>query len=121
MISKTNIHVVLDDINSLVDNLSSEEVDAIINCAALVKYYGDAEAFHKANVMSVKNLAEFAIKRNIIFNHISTLSVLGEDSSSPIDEHSFYINQDEVFNNQYIESKFLGEFEILLFIPEKVC
>lgn len=90
-----------------------EEVDAIINCAALVKYFGEAEAFHKANVMSVKNLAEFAIKRNIIFNHMSTLSVLGGDNSSPIDEHSFYINQDEVFNNQYVESKFLGEFEIL--------
>lgn len=90
-----------------------EGVDAIINCAALVKYFGESESFHKANVMSVKNLAEFAIKRNIILNHVSTLSVLGGNNSSPIDEHSFYINQDEIFNNQYVESKFLGEFEIL--------
>ena len=90
-----------------------DSVEAIINCAALVKYFGDADAFRRSNILSVRNLVDFSERRNIVLNHISTLSVLGSESLDVVDEHAFYVGQDEVFNNQYIESKFQGEYEII--------
>jgi len=90
-----------------------ESVDSIINCAAFVKYYGEEETFYKSNVLSVKNLCEFAIKNKIVLNHISTLSVLGSEANREITEKDFWFGQNEIFNNQYVESKFLAENEII--------
>lgn len=86
-------------------------VDSIINCAAYVKYFGDSSTFYNTNILSVKKLIKFAIKNKIVLNHISTLSVLG-DEFKYIDEHCFYVGQDKAFENQYIKSKFGAEYEI---------
>lgn len=90
----------------------AETADAIINCAAIVKYYGDYEKIHRANVLSVKNLIEFSLRHNIVFNHISTLSVLGTNPDNPLTEKDFWVGQNEIFANQYIESKFAAENEV---------
>ena len=90
-----------------------ESADAIINCAAYVKYFGDAEKFYKTNVLSVKNLIDFAIKNRMVLNHISTLSILGINASEKITERDFWFGQTEIFNNQYVESKFTAENEII--------
>lgn len=66
-----------------------ETVDSIINCAALVKYFGDEGDFQKNNVNSVIFLAEFALKHNIILNHISTLSILVTESNVKVTEKIF--------------------------------
>ena len=90
-----------------------ETVDSIINCAASVKYFGDYETIQRNNVLSVKHLLDFAIRQNILLNHISTLSVLGQsDDNAMLDERSFWVGQNEIFANQYIESKFNAENEI---------
>lgn len=89
-----------------------ESADAIINCAAYVKYFGDVNKIQHTNVESVKHLIEFAMQHNITLNHISTLSVLGAYHGQEVDETSFWVGQEEIFSNQYIESKFLAENEI---------
>lgn len=89
-----------------------ESADAIINCAAYVKYFGDVNKIQRSNVVSVKHLIDFAMQHNIILNHISTLSVLGADHGQEVNETSFWVGQEEIFSNQYVESKFLAENEI---------
>lgn len=54
----------------------AEEVDSIINAAALVKHYGHYEEFASANVGSVSNLIDFSLHgRKKILHQISTTSV----------------------------------------------
>lgn len=89
-----------------------ESSDAIINCAAYVKYFGDVNKIQRSNVVSVKHLIDFAMQHNIILNHISTLSVLGANHGQDVDETSFWVGQEEIFSNQYVESKFMAENEI---------
>ena len=86
--------------------------DSIINCAAYVNYFGNKEIYENSNVESVKNLINFAIKKNIILNHVSTLSILGNEKiKERITERDLYFNQN-IDANQYIKSKFLAEVEI---------
>ena len=88
-----------------------KEANTIINCAAYVNYFGNKSTFENSNILAVRNLANFAIKRNIILNHISTLSVLGITANEPINEYNLFVGQN-IHYNQYIESKFMGEMEL---------
>lgn len=88
-----------------------KKVDTIINCAAYVNYFGNKSTFENSNILSVRNLANFAIKHNLILNHVSTLSVLGTSANEPINEYNLFFGQN-IHYNQYIESKFLGELEL---------
>lgn len=58
-------------------------IDSVIHSAAIVKQFGDADLFYKANVQATINLLEFtkltALKD---FHHISTASVLKNNSDS---------------------------------------
>ncbi|MBR3132944.1 MAG: AMP-binding protein [Clostridia bacterium] len=88
-----------------------KDADTIINCAAYVNYFGNKSMFENSNILAVRNLADFAIKHNIILNHVSTLSVLGTTASEPINEFNLFFGQN-IHYNQYIESKFMGELEL---------
>lgn len=87
------------------------KADTIINCAAYVNYFGNKSTFENSNVLSVRNLAKFAMKHNLILNHVSTLSVLGTEAEEPINEYNLFFGQN-IQQNQYIESKFMGELEL---------
>ncbi len=88
------------------------KADCIINCAAYVNYYGNKKIYMDSNIESVKNLIDFAINKNIVLNHISTLSVLGEEEiRDKICEKDLWFNQN-IDSNQYVKSKFLAEIEI---------
>lgn len=109
------VHGSLEDINFGLNESDLEiidKADSIINSAAYVNYYGNKETFENSNIKSVRNLINFAIKKNIVLNHISTLSVLGNEKlKNEIKENDLYFGQD-VYANQYIKSKFLAELEI---------
>ena len=103
------------------DNLMNH-IDTIINSAALVKHYGDAETFTKINIDGTKLLVDICQNYHKKLYHISTLSVSGfglpsldepivEVPKSTFDEASFYINQQ--LNNIYLYTKFEAEKSIL--------
>lgn len=96
---------------SYLDEKIIRRADTIINCAAYVNYFGNQVVFDNSNVLSVRNLAKFAIRNNLILNHVSTLSVLGTSAKEPINEYDLFFGQN-IHYNQYIESKFLGELEL---------
>lgn len=96
---------------SYTDEKIIRKADTIINCAAYVNYFGNKSTFENSNVLSVRNLAKFAMKHNLILNHVSTLSVLGTDAQEPINEYNLFFGQN-IQQNQYIESKFMGELEL---------
>ncbi|HLP61087.1 MAG TPA: SDR family oxidoreductase, partial [Candidatus Deferrimicrobium sp.] len=90
---RSRIHIVNGDIASDRFELSqagynrlAEEIDCVINPAAIVKHYGFYNDFLQVNVEGVRRLIEFAItgkKKDL--NHISTLSV----GSGKIKEQEF--------------------------------
>lgn len=97
------------------------KVDTIINCASLVKHFGIYNLFYNSNVLSVKNLIEFAKESNSILNHISTTSVSGNflvknDIEYDYTENDFYIGQNYE-DNVYVKTKF--EAEALIFEEQK--
>lgn len=107
-LSEENLGLSDDDIELV------ESADSIINCAACVKYYADEDIIYRANVLSVKNLISFAIKNKIVLNHVSTLSVLGNEIGREVTEKDFWHGQNEIFMIPYVESKFTAENEIIL-------
>ena len=89
------------------------EVDSIINCASLVKHFGVYDLFYNSNVLSVKNLIDFAKASNATLNHISTTSVSGNflvknDIEYDYTENDFYIGQNYE-DNVYVRTKFEAE------------
>lgn len=89
-------------------------VDCIINSAADTKHYGNYKHFEKENLISVENLIKFAKPANILFNHMSTIDVCGNnltqnnDISTIFTENDLYIGQNYE-SNVYVCSKFLAE------------
>ena len=100
-----------------------QNISHVINCAALVKHYGEYSEFEKINVNAVKNLIDYCKKYNKKFIQISTISVSGNTLTDlgiqknvftdDIDftENNLYINQP--LDNVYIRSKFEAERIIL--------
>ena len=64
-------------ISSEDEKLLSENIDAVINSAALVKHYGLKDKFESINVQGTKNIIDFCKKYNKRLIHISTISVSG--------------------------------------------
>ncbi len=103
----------IEQLNNLMDN-----IDIVINSAALVKHYGDYETFSKINIDGTKSIVAVCKEFHKKLYHVSTLSVSGletpnsdETKKAMFDECSFYINQQ--FNNVYIYTKFEAEKSIL--------
>ena len=91
------------------------EVDVLINCAALVSHYASKNIAEKSNLQSIINLIEFTKDTNIILNHISTIGVCGNGlvkNSNCIKniftEDDLYIGQDYK-SNVYVYTKIMGE------------
>ena len=90
-----------------------DTIDCIINAAALTKHYGNYNLFYKENVLTVKNLIDFAKPANILLNHISTTSVSGNflvnnHISCNYTENDFYVGQNYE-DNVYVYTKFEAE------------
>ena len=96
----------------------ANNIDCVINSAAIVKHYGNLKVFKDTNIIGTENVAEFCRKFNKKLYYISTLSVSGNimtskdnEKSIQFKENEFYINQD--LDNVYIYSKFEAEKLIL--------
>jgi len=100
----------------------SKNIDAVINCAAYVKHFGNLDKFKKINVDTVSNLINLCIKEDKELYHVSTLSVCGNileggqvaqtiDYDKVFDETDLYFGQK--LNNAYVYSKYLAEVNII--------
>ncbi len=125
----TRIFVLNGDIT--VDNfgLSDDQYDFlgnnvthVINCAALVKHYGDYKDFEKINVTGVKNIISFCEKYDKEFFQTSTISVSGNTMTSLASSYNpnkkVYFGEKKLFikqslDNVYVRSKFEAEKLIL--------
>ncbi len=101
-------------LNATSYNSLGENINVVINSAALVKHYGDYQLFNNTNVLGTSHIIHFCKKFCKKLYHISTLSVSGSglDESPSKDitsfsENNFYIGQN--LNNMYIYTKFEAE------------
>ena len=117
----TRIILIEGDITKIEDfkKLEDEEINTIINAAAVVKHYTADDYIFKVNVDGVKNGLEFAKrKNNIRYIQISTISVLSSYSlnekkypNQEYNERTLYYQQ--YLENKYIKTKFLAERLVL--------
>ena len=124
------IHLIEGDIT--LDNLglSEEEYNAlgnklttVIHCAALVKHYGNYNAFKKINIDGTQKIVDLCEKFNLRLLHVSTISVSGNNLAEGanienyfgkdilFDETNFYVGQN--LKNSYVHSKFEAEKIVL--------
>lgn len=92
-----------------------ETIDTVIHTAATVKHYGNANLFYKINILGTKNIIDFCKMNHAKLHYISTISVSGqytEKESRTFTENDFWIEQN-YSDNEYINSKFQAEYEIL--------
>ena len=103
-----------------------ENVDTIINSAAIVKHYGKEKDFNNINIGSVENIIKFCTNNKIRLIHISSLSVSGNDTleeSHNISDFSCIFSEKDLYlgqqiNNLYVKSKFLSERLVLQNVVE---
>ena len=97
--------------------LKDEQIDTIINCAAIVKHFAKDDIIERINVGGVKKLISLALSKHARLLHISTLSVAGEDVGNMFDlsfrlkENALDFGQD--ISNKYIHSKYMAEKAII--------
>ena len=97
--------------------LKDEQIDTIVNCAAIVKHFAKDDIIERINVGGVKKLISLAAARKARLVHISTLSVAGEDVDNKIGE-AFRLKENALefgqdISNKYIHSKYMAEKAIL--------
>ena len=100
-----------------------ENVDVVINSAAIVKHYGDEQKFIDINVNSTQNIINFCMENNKRLLQISSLSVSGNASLDGNAEDRKYeekmsfaetdLYKGQKLSNVYIRSKFIAERLIL--------
>lgn len=88
-------------------------VDTVIHCAAIVKYFGDYAQIARANVSGTEEICTFALNYKLKLNHISTDAVTGNylvrnNVSCTFTENDFYVGQN-YRDNHYVRSKFEAE------------
>lgn len=110
-------------LNDLYYEELGNNIDIVINSAAIVKHYGNMDTFNATNIQGAKNIIKFCSENKCKLYHLSTLSVSGNifetdsykvaDLTSGItfNEQSLYIGQD--LSNVYIYTKFIAERLIL--------
>ena len=103
----------------------AKKIDIIINCAASVKHYTTRKYNYTHNVLTTKNLLDFAEAGKCYFNHISTIGIAGNDLvntnkciKDTFCENDLYIGQDYK-SNVYVETKFDAENMIIERIQNK--
>lgn len=101
------------------NKLKEYELDAFINCAALVKYYDSNNQIEKVNVQGVKNIIKYCQENNIMLVQISTTSVGGtknlKENNYKLGENILYFGQN--LENKYAKTKFEAEECIIEAIP----
>ncbi len=94
------------------------QIDSVIHAAALVKHYGEWDAFYASNVQATINLLELTrLTKHRDFHYISTCSVLNNGFISN-SEGYIYTEDDlpkdlNVTDNVYVQTKLLGEREVV--------
>ena len=106
-------------LNDLYYDELGANIDCVINSAAIVKHYGNSNAFNSTNIQGAKNIINFCSNFNCRLYHLSTLSVSGNIFETNIykvanlsndivfNEQKLYIGQD--LSNVYIYTKFIAE------------
>lgn len=103
------------------DAIPTDSVDTVINCAASVKHFAPGDEIERANVYTVRNLAEWCADNDKGLIHVSTVSVAG-DAEMPraaelqLTEQALDLGQG--LSNQYVSSKYKAESVILKGILE---
>ena len=113
------LHVIEGDITNFEDfeNLISEKIDTVINCAANVKHFSSGTDIEDINLGGVINGLKFAKMKDAKYVQVSTYSIAGESINNypPVDvkftENDLFIGQ--AVDNQYLNSKFLAERAVL--------
>ena len=97
--------------------LASENINTVINCAAIVKHFAHDSIIEDVNVGGAKNVIDFCVEQGAMMIQTSTMSVIeiGYKDNTPVgfspSEQTLYCGQD--LTNQYVRSKFLAERAIL--------
>ena len=117
-ISYINFNMSLNDLELLKENIQT-----IINTAAIVKHYGNFEDFAKNNIEGTHNVVEFAFENHIRLVHLSSISVSGnylvkqDNHNVEFSENDLYIGQHYEENN-YVYSKMEAEKLILQYMTK---
>lgn len=101
-----------------------QNVNCVINSAALVKHFGAKDIFYKTNVTGTKNVLDFCLKNSKRLLHISTISVSGfgekeealnswsdEEGIKEFSEQNLYIKQ--TLKGIYSITKYQAEIAVL--------
>ena len=101
----------------LADLLAQEQIDTVINCAAVVKHFAKDDIIERINVGGVKNLIALAKAKDARLIQVSTLSVAGEDVDNAIGL-SYRLKEDTLdfgqdISNKYVHSKYMAEKAVL--------
>ena len=92
-IIKENLGLTPNEYNELSNN-----IDAVINCGALVKHFGQKQLFNDINVTGTKNIVEFCLKFSKRLLHISTVSISGNgEKEEVVVETPENINDKKIF------------------------
>lgn len=106
--------------------LLGSRVSTVVNCAALVKHYGDYKDFEKVNVIGSKNVVTFCEKFDKELFHTSTVSVSGNTmtnlASSFNPNKKVYFGESDLFVNQTLDNVYVrSKFEAEKFIIEELA
>ncbi|MCK4383121.1 MAG: NAD-dependent epimerase/dehydratase family protein [Candidatus Lokiarchaeota archaeon] len=105
------------DIDSLYDAING--VQFIYHLAGQVKVWAkDKKAFYDINVQGTENIAEVALKNNLVLFYMSSFGALGtnpKNSTEPTDESFPHV---DFFINEYERTKFLGREKLNEYIEK---
>jgi len=95
------------------DVVKEYDFSTVINCAAIVKHFGDVNVLKKVNTDGVINLAQLCLATNSRLIHVSTVSVGGDSIGEDADRVTLYESNldigQEVESNAYVYTKYLAE------------
>lgn len=92
-----------------------KNINLIINTAASVKHYGKRDYNFEHNVISLKNIVDFAETTNILINHISTLGIAGNNLVDTNECYKDTFNEEDLIigqkynDNVYVSTKLQAE------------
>lgn len=101
--------------------INPDDIDTVINCAAIVKHFAADDQIERVNTGSVRNITDWCLPLGKRIIHISTVSIAGE-AETTVAAETVLTEQDFDFaqnrSNQYVSSKYDAE-KILLEAIEK--
>ena len=122
---RDRIHTVSADVTSenLSELLREEQIDTIINCAAVVKHFAQDDRIERVNEGGVLRLTEIALQKGARLIQVSTESVAGQSVNGSVPEDRVFTERDldigQTLGTKYTQSKYNAEAAILRAIDEK--